>query len=96
MAGLRPPLVTKGQMEDIYGMTTLGAGALWLIGGIAAGPAALALAACGVGAIANRSTIRYDGPKLDYAPPDQVPRPIPSLGQNADYANCERLLEEEL
>ncbi|PQO30116.1 hypothetical protein [Blastopirellula marina] len=72
----RPPLMSRGQANDFYSYTAIGTGLMWLAGGLAAGPAALALGLCGAGAIANnrRSSGRNAyNPQMIFQPPNMAP-----------------------
>ena len=49
----RPPLMSQGQANDLYSYTAISTGLMFLAGGLAAGPAAIALGLYGVGDTAN-------------------------------------------
>jgi len=68
--------MSQGQTNDFYSYMTIGTGLMWLAGGLAAGPAALALGLCGAGAVANnrRSNGRNAyNPKMSFQPQNTTP-----------------------
>lgn len=72
----RPPLMSQGQANDFYSYTAIGTGLMFLAGGLAAGPAALALGLCGAGAVANnRRESGRNGynPKMAFQSPNTEP-----------------------
>ena len=70
MSTIRPPFFTKGQANDGYTYASLGIGLFWLAGGVAAGPAAAALALCGAGFALNNANVgrNSEDPKLVFLP----------------------------
>lgn len=73
---IRPPLMSRGQANDFYSYMGIGTGLMFLAGGVAAGPAALALGLCGLGAVSNNR--RESGrcgwlPQMVYQPPNTKP-----------------------
>ncbi len=85
----RPPLMSRGQANDFYAYTTIGTGLMFLAGGLAAGPAAIALGLCGLGAAANNR--RESGrcgwrPEMVFQPPAVVP---PGPLSNLDWTQEE-------
>jgi len=76
---MRPPLMTKGQADDFYGYMTIGTGLMWLVGGVAAGPAAIAIAACAAGTVANRMGVNGNNPQMRWRPPQGPPGPLEGL-----------------
>ncbi len=93
----RPPLMSQGQANDFYSYMSIGTGLMWLAGGLAAGPAALALGLCGAGAVANnrRSSGRNAyNPQMVYQPPNTAP-PAPLEHPNWEPCVYEAVAERE-
>ena len=92
----RPPLMSRGQANDFYTYMSIGTGLMFLAGGLAAGPAAIALGLCGAGAVANnrRSSGRNAyNPQMTFQPPKtNPPGPLkyPHWEQEAYDALAER------
>lgn len=96
MAGIRPPFVSQGKADDLYGIAGIGAGLTWLIGGMAAAPAAAIIAACGAGVALNHSRIGDKRHSLTYVPPTTPPdRPSLQPNDSLTASKCERDLEQE-
>ncbi len=77
---IRPPFMSQGQANDAYALASLGTGLAWLAGGVAAGPAALALGLFGAGAIANNCGPNHNDPHMQFTgsgarPPEPLSYP---------------------
>lgn len=96
----RPPLMSQGQANDFYSYTAIGTGLFFLAGGLAAGPAAIALGLCGAGAVANNRQSRgrnASNPQMRLTPQQTAPPPPLTDGlQSAEAVQYVARVEADL